>query len=95
MSRTITVAVIAIVISTGACGGAKASAARADENAQLKDRVETLEKQIQELTGTPSAAGKKPMWSKLDVQFYGFIKGDAAYDNSRTNSGNYVLYVDR
>ena len=95
MSRTITVAVIAIVISTGACGGAKASAARADENAQLKDRVETLEKQVQELTGTPSGDGKKPMWSKLDVQFYVFIKGDAAYDNSRTNSGNYVLYVDR
>ncbi|MDD5458720.1 MAG: DcaP family trimeric outer membrane transporter [Phycisphaerae bacterium] len=38
--------------------------------------------------------GKNPLWSSLDVQFYGYIKADAAYDNSRVTTGNYVLYVD-
>ncbi|NNE33641.1 MAG: hypothetical protein HKN13_00280 [Rhodothermales bacterium] len=33
--------------------------------------------------------------STFDISVYGFIKADASYDNSRTNPGNYVLYVDR
>lgn len=37
---------------------------------------------------------KKPLWSSLDVQFYGYIKGDASYDDSRVTTGNYMLWVD-
>jgi hypothetical protein len=37
---------------------------------------------------------KKNLWSNLDIQMYGYIKGDASYDTSRTNLGNFVLWVD-
>lgn len=37
---------------------------------------------------------KKPVWSNLDVQLYGYIKADASYDTSRTTTGNYVVWVD-
>jgi hypothetical protein len=82
----------------------------ARENAQLRRRVETLEKQVQQLQTTvqdqtsappaPSAAaaglepGKKPFWSTLDVQFYGYIKLDAAWDSSGVYPGDYVLYTE-
>lgn len=36
----------------------------------------------------------KNLWSSLDIQMYGYVKGDASYDDSRTNPGNFVLYVD-
>ena len=37
---------------------------------------------------------KKPVWSNLDIQLYGRLKVDAAYDSSRTTTGNYVKWVD-
>lgn len=37
---------------------------------------------------------KKPVLSKLDIELYGYIKADASYDDSRTNPGNYVVWVD-
>jgi hypothetical protein len=39
-------------------------------------------------------ANKKPVWSQLDVQLYGYVKADASYDDSRTTTGNYIVYVD-
>ncbi len=83
------------------------------ENAQLRQRVGTLEKQVEQLQTTvkppaaetapaaaPSAAAglepdKKPFWSTLDIQFYGFIKLDAAWDSSGVFPGNYVLFTDQ
>ena len=41
-----------------------------------------------------NAQPKNSLWSSLDIQLYGFLKVDAAYDNSRTTTGNYILYVD-
>ncbi len=79
----------------------------AKENAQLRQRVETLEKQMQQLQTTvkPPAAeqtpadglelGKKPLWSALDIEFYGYIKLDAAWDSSGVFPGDYVLFTDR
>ena len=100
MSRTMILAVAAIVGSACVSGWADL----AEENAQLKSRVEVLEKQVDGLTNTlspedqkavkASAAGKQPLWSNLDIQFYGYIKGDASYDNSRVNSGNYIAWVE-
>jgi len=37
---------------------------------------------------------KKSAWSTVDLQFYGFIKVDAAYDTSHANPGNFVRWVD-
>ncbi len=84
---------ITLLLSSGAW--AQGGSALADENAELRDRVENLEKQVQELAATDEgqASTRKPLWSNLDVQFYGYIKGDAAYDNSRTTTGNYVVWV--
>jgi hypothetical protein len=81
----------------------------AKENAQLRQRVETLEKQVEQLQTTvkpPAAAatpapeapagfdpGKKPLWSTLDIQLYGYIKLDAAWDSSGVFPGDYVLYT--
>ncbi|MFH1371782.1 MAG: DcaP family trimeric outer membrane transporter [Planctomycetota bacterium] len=82
------------------------------ENAELKARIEKLEKELAELKymvmqqkeGTPPvekpapapvapAAEKKPVVSGLDIQIYGRLKFDAAYDTSRTDNGNYVKWV--
>ncbi len=37
---------------------------------------------------------KKPLWSGLDIELYGYIKADASYDTSRVNPGNYIVWVD-
>ncbi len=84
----------------------------AKENAQLRRRVETLEKQVQQLQTTvkPPAAeqtpvpappapaaglepAKKPLWSTLDIQLYGYVKLDAAWDSSGVFPGDYVLFT--
>ncbi|MCL5279743.1 MAG: hypothetical protein M1376_07535 [Planctomycetes bacterium] len=96
----------------------------AKENAKLRQRVETLEKQVQQMQTTlkpptaeqppvptpPPAAeqtpvptppaesaklepAKKPLWSTLDIQLYGYIKLDAAWDSSGVFPGDYVLYT--
>jgi len=105
MSRKTVQAIVTIVAILSVSGWARSEGDLASENAQLKQRVDKLEKQVEQLTETLSPAdqqavqakadGKKPLWSKLDVQFYGFIKGDASYDNSRTTSGNFVVWADR
>ena len=40
------------------------------------------------------AVKKKPVWSNLDIQLYGYLKLDAAYDTSRMTTGNYPKWVD-
>lgn len=91
----------------------------AKENAQLKQRVERLEKELEQLkrivmkqaeatkpepkTVTPTLSKgdmekilvavqqqgpkKKGIWSELDIQAYGNIRVDAAYNNSRMADG--------
>lgn len=39
------------------------------------------------------AEGKKYTWSGLDIQLYGYLKLDAAYDTSRIDNGNYAKWV--
>lgn len=105
MSRKTVQAIVTIVAVLSVPGWAGGEGDLANENAQLKQRVDKLEKQVEQLTDTlgpenkqalqANADGKKPLWSKLDVQFYGYIKGDASYDNSRTTSGNYIVWADR
>lgn len=38
---------------------------------------------------------KLNLWSGLDVQLYGRLKADAAYDSSRVEPGDYVKWVDK
>ncbi len=74
----------------------------ARENAELKRKVEKLDKDMEELrkivipqaeaTGSQSP---KIVWSDLDIQLYGYLKLDAAYDSSRINNGNYAQWVEQ
>ena len=91
---------ILAIAAAGLAWGTQAGANVADENAILKDRVDTLEQQVQDLTASmgnqpQQNSGKPSLWSNVDVQFYGYIKADAAYDNSRVTTGNYIVWVDR
>lgn len=54
------------------------------------------EKDVQKILSMvqKDAKEKKPVWSSLDIQLYGYIKADAAYDTSRVTTGNYVVWVD-
>jgi len=73
------------------------------QDPSVQERIEQLEKQVAELRTAPpevqptvpkEAPAKKSVWSNLDIQFYGYVKADAARDSSRTYPGNFVLYVD-
>lgn len=59
---------------------------------QVKGPVKTPAEQAPPAPA-PTELEKKPLWSSLDIQFYGYIKGDASYDTSRVNAGDYVLWV--
>src|SRR4030042_6652300 len=81
------------------------SAAGTDD---LEVRIEKLEKELNDLNRllqqkglevekTKEEAGKQktesPVVSSFKFKPYGYIKLDAAYDDSRTNYGNSILYV--
>jgi hypothetical protein len=93
MTRTTVWAVTAAAILMQSVCSAQAGRELLRENEELRARVGTLEKQMSELQ-KEEAADKEPLWSTLDIQFYGYVKADASYDNSRVTSGNFVLYVD-
>jgi len=92
---------IVISIVSGACMVRAASAADvADENARLKKRVEYLDKELEELKKDlmqkeEPAPKLRPVLSNLDIQLYGFLKLDAAYDTSQTDDGNFAKWVER
>ncbi len=97
---------ILVGLLTFVCAGGTAGAGAGDaasENAELKERVEKLDKELAELKKIVSEQGqaaealptKKPIWSNLDIQLYGYIKLDAAYDTSRIDTGNFAKWVER
>ena len=99
MPRTKVLLAAALPVILSGFHSAKAQQDLAKENTELRQRVENLEEQVQKLAKTTppapkDAANKKPMWSQLDVQFYGYIKADSSYDTSRTYPGNYVLWAE-
>jgi hypothetical protein len=72
------------------------------KNAELRQKVEKLDKDLEELRKIviPQAEANgsqmpKIVWSDLDIQLYGYLKLDAAYDTSRINNGNYAKWVER
>ncbi|MBN1974843.1 MAG: hypothetical protein JW787_14480 [Sedimentisphaerales bacterium] len=72
------------------------------ENTLLRQRLDQLDKEIQDLRQSAiqredvsGTLEHKPVWSSLDIQFYGYLKLDAAYDTSRIETGNYAKWVTR
>ena len=107
MDNYVRLAVVALVglnmLTNGGAGCLAAdSASLADENAKLQQRVDQLDKQLQEIKKTVAERAvsadtpvRKPVWSNLDIQLYGYLKLDAAYDSSRIDNGNYAKWVER
>ena len=72
------------------------------KNAELQQRVEKLDKEMGELqkavmqrSSSADAQTHKPVWSSLDIQLYGYLKLDAAYDSSQVDNGNYAKWVEQ
>ena len=88
-----------------ACVGTISLAADSDdlarENAELRRKLNQIDMELQGLkktvmqqSGDPTDPLPMPVWSSLDIQLYGFIKLDAAYDTSRIENGNYAKWVE-
>jgi len=67
---------------------------------QLEKKVDMLEKLLGLDGESPDAKGKAripakgfAVWSNLDIEVYGYIKMDAAYDSARTSAGNFARWV--
>ncbi len=79
------------------------------ENAELRERIEMLERNLQDLSTkldkapTPAPApapekkgkpAEKPsMKSKYDIDMYGYVKLDSSVDSSRSETGNFMKWV--
>ena len=50
-------------------------------------------KMLTDASGRASNPKGFNIWSSLDIQLYGKIKMDAAYDSARTNTGNFARWV--
>ena len=74
----------------------------AKENAELRQKVQKLDKDLEELKraiipqdNAIDTQMPKMVWSSLDIQIYGYLKLDAAYDSSQIMNGNYAQWVER
>ena len=86
-----------IVLQQAAAQGAEPAKAEPPKTEPKPEAVPRLgEADLQKIAEMvqKEAAKKKPVWSGVDIQLYGYIKADASYDTSRIWPGNYVLYVD-
>ena len=72
----------------------------AKENAELRQKLNQIDMELQGLKQTVMQTDAsmdplpKPVWSNLDIQLYGYLKFDAAYDSSRIDNGNYAKWVE-
>ncbi|MCX6998103.1 MAG: hypothetical protein NTV49_13725 [Kiritimatiellaeota bacterium] len=66
----------------------------AGDNALLRARLDKLEDELAQLHKAPGAAQKKPATAFLDVELYGYVKLDAAYDNARVSIGDCCRWVE-
>jgi hypothetical protein len=73
----------------------------AKENAELRQKLNQIDMELQGLKktvmqqrGDTTDPLPKPVWSNLDIQLYGYLKFDAAYDTSRIENGNYAQWVE-
>ena len=94
---------LSVVLVMVVAGFSRAAAAgdTAKENAELRQKLDQLDKELEGLKKTVmQQSGEtpdmlpKPVWSNMDIQLYGFLKLDAAYDTSRIENGNYAKWVE-
>jgi hypothetical protein len=101
MRKAILLLSVVLVVAAAGSSWAASESDLAKENAELKQRVEKLEGEVEGLKktvppgqpGTAESRTRMPVWSSLDVQIYGYLKLDAAYDGSRINNGNFAQWV--
>jgi outer membrane DcaP-like protein len=79
----------ALVLSNNQAGGGQAAGANAAPVKLSDEDFDRLASMVR-----TNADGKKPVLSSLDLELYGYIKVDGSYDTSRTNTGNFVTWVD-
>ncbi|HUT30452.1 MAG TPA: hypothetical protein VMX13_11730 [Sedimentisphaerales bacterium] len=120
--KKLNVLLIALWLTAAGVSHADSQDELSKQNAELRKRVDKMEKELADLKATlmqqaktseteakavesqkpeKAAAGmkidaaeKKPVWSNLDIQLYGYIKLDAAYDTSRVDTGDYARWVE-
>ena len=97
--ETYLLGVVLVILATGFSRAAAASGT-AKENTELRQKLNQLDKELEELkkivaqqSGVKGDTFPKPVWSNLDIQLYGFLKLDSAYDSSRIENGNYAKWV--
>ena len=101
MRKTVYLLSIVLVIAAAGFARAAGTSTVAKENAELRQKVDQLDKELEDLkkavmqqTGASMDTIPKPVWSNLDIQLYGYLKLDSAYDSSRINNGNYPQWVE-
>jgi len=81
-------------------GFAAGSEDLAKENVELRQKLNKIDQELQSLKKTYMDSSEttdimpKMVWSSLDIQLYGYLKLDAAYDSSRTDNGDYTKWVE-
>jgi hypothetical protein len=102
MNKKVILLIVVSLSSVSFMVGAADAAEAAAENARLRDRVEKLDKEVEELKKALSETEQQsktpqlhPILSNLNIQLYGYIKLDAAYDTSQTDDGNFAKWVER
>jgi hypothetical protein len=90
-----------LLLSIGTICSAADNEDLAKQNAELRQKVDRLDKDLEDLkktvmqqNGQAMDSLLKPVWSNLDIQLYGYLKLDAAYDTSRIDNGNYAKWVE-
>ena len=101
MRKTVYLLSIVLVIAAAGFARAAGTSTVAKENAELRQKVDQLDKELEDLkkavmqqTGASMDPLPKPVWSNLDIQLYGYLKLDSAYDSSRINNGNYAQWAE-
>jgi hypothetical protein len=112
-SCSLLVTVLVLLTSTGVASAQSAPRLQLEamqaENAQLRDRVDALEKALGEIHGKlaaqplppppapepakPAAPVKPSVKAKYDFDLYGFLKLDIASDSGRTDNGNFARWA--
>jgi len=90
-----------LLVCIGTISFAADSGDLARENAELRQKLNQIDQELQSLkktfmdqSGETTDIMPKMVWSNLDIQLYGYLKLDAAYDSSRINNGDYGKWVE-
>ncbi len=100
MRRTVYMLSVLLVVTAIGVSSAAGAGSTDKENAKLQQKISQLDKELSDLKKSimqPDATTSlvpKPVWSSLDIQLYGRLKLDAAYDTSRTDNGDYAKWVE-